>query len=187
MADKIIGVFVGSLRKDANSKKIAQNVIGLMPAEFDTRIVKIDRLQFYNQDFDDEDNLPYSFIAFRKTIEDLDGLIFVTPEYNRSIPGCLKNALDVASRPSGYNKWTGKPACIISSSMGKIGGFGANHHLRQVLTFLNVPVMQQPEAYLTELFPGSFDPSGKFVDKHKQEFMERFVNAYVAWFHQLTK
>lgn len=185
--NKSIGVFVGSLRKDSNSKKIAKLVIDLLPSGYDGSIIKIDRLQFYNQDFDDDNKLPYSFIAFRKVIEDLDGFIFVTPEYNRSIPALLKNALDVASRPAGFNKWSGKPAGIISSSKGLIGGFGANHHLRQCLTFLNVPTMQQPEAYITGLMPGSFDASGRFVEEGKQQLLEKFVKAYVDWFDQLIK
>lgn len=181
MANRQVGVFVGSLRKEAHSLKITKNIINLPHEGYDFTMIPIAHLPFYNQDFDDFGPLPESFADFRKTVKALDALLFVTPEYNRSVPAVLKNALDVGSRPSGKSVWNGKPAGIITSSIGIVGGFGANHHLRQILSFLNVFPMQQPEAYLTKLSAASFDENNRFTETRSQDFIERFLKAYLNW------
>lgn len=186
MEKKCIGLFVGSLRKESFSRKIANNIIKMAPDGFEFRIVEIGHLPFYNQDFDDHGGDPESFVQFRKDVAALDGVVFVTPEYNRSIPAVLKNAVDIASRPYGKNVWNGKPGAVISCSIGPIGGFGSNHHLRQVLTFVNVYTMQQPEAYLGNIANGCFEEGNNFTDR-TYDFVKRFVDAYIEWFQQLTK
>src|SRR4051794_36505426 len=126
-----IGVLVGSLRKESFSKKIAANVAALFPEGYESEFVEIGNLPLYNQDYDDKNNVPDEYTALRNKIKELDAILFVTPEYNRSVPAVLSNALDVGSRPKVANVWNGKPAAIISQSPGNISGFGANHHLRQ--------------------------------------------------------
>ena len=143
-----IGILVGSLRKESFSKKIAANVVALFPEGYETEFVEIGNLPFYNQDYDNENNVLAEYTTLRNKIKELDAVLFVTPEYNRSVPAVLSNALDVGSRPYGASVWNGKPAAIISQSPGNLGAFGANHHLRQILTCLNMPVVQQPEAYI---------------------------------------
>ena len=187
MAKKTIGLFVGSLRKDANSKKIAKNLIKMAPEDFEFKVIEIGELPLYNQDFDDDNEVPASYTTFRNEVENLDGVIFITPEYNRSVPAVIKNAIDVASRPYGKNVWNAKPGAVISSSSGAIAGFAANHHLRQSLTFVNIPTMQQPEAYLGHLNAESFDENGLFKDKGTYGFIQKFVDAYIVWFNPLTK
>lgn len=182
-----IGLFVGSLRKDSNSKKIAETLIKITSKEFELKIIPMDLLPLYNQDFDDYNEIPNPYITFRNQVAALDGVLFITPEYNRSLPAVLKNAIDVASRPYGKNVWDGKPGGIISSSVGAIAGFGANHHLRQCLTFVNVPAMQQPEAYLGNLGPDSFSEDGMFKNPKTVDFLKKFLTAYINWFHQLKK
>lgn len=176
---KTIGLFVGSLRKESFSRKIAQSVIGMAPSGFEFKIIEIGELPMFNQDFDDYDQTPESYSNFRQEVKALDGFIFITPEYNRSIPGVLKNALDVASRPYGQSVWDGKPAAIFSSSPGVLSGFGANHHLRQCLTFLNVFTMQQPEVYLAEIHKALGD-NGELQGSVK-DFVQQAVDAFVAW------
>src|SRR5690625_1652745 len=141
-----VGVIVGSLRKNSFSEQIAKNVVTLFPSEVETEFVDIGNLPLYNQDFDEQDISEYT--EFRNKIKELDGVLFVTPEHNRSFPAALKNALDVGSRPYGSNVWDGKAAGIISQSPSDLSGVGANHHLRQVLAFLNMPVVQQAESYI---------------------------------------
>jgi chromate reductase len=173
-----IGVLIGSLRKESYSEKIAKNVAALFPEGFETEFVKIGNLPLYNQDFDDENNVPDEYTTFRNTIRGMEAILFVTPEYNRSVPAVLKNALDVGSRPPKTKVWPGKPAAIISQSSGKLNGFGANHHLRQTLTFLNMPVVQQPEAYLGNV-ANLMDENGKITDEVTIQFLQTFVNAFV--------
>ncbi|MGV3763796.1 NAD(P)H-dependent oxidoreductase [Parapedobacter sp.] len=179
-----IGIIVGSLRNASFSKKLAHAIIGMAPRGFEFKIIPIDTLPLYNQDFDDEHRAPESYGIFRNAIKALDGIIFVTPEYNRSIPGVLKNALDVGSRPYGKNTWDGKPAAIFGNSPGNISAFGANHHLRQCLVFLNVPAMQQPEVYLPSI-GNAFDESGNLKNEETQSFVQQAVEAYIDWFNRL--
>ena len=140
-----IGVLVGSLRKESYSKKVAQALHDLAPESLALENVEIGQLELYNQDFDDEGKTPQSWQVFRNKMKRYDGFIFVTPEYNRSIPAVIKNAIDIGSRPYGQNVFDSKPGAVVSVSPSPIGGFGANHALRQLMVFLNLPMMQQPE------------------------------------------
>jgi NAD(P)H-dependent FMN reductase len=144
--------------------------------EAETEFVEIGNLPLYNEEYDS--NSPEEYKAFRNTIQGMDAILFVTPEYNRSVPGVLKNALDVASRPYGESVWDGKPAAIASQSISNLSGFGANHHLRQSLTFLNMPVVQQPEVYLANS-QDLVDESGKINNEGTVEFLQSFVDAFV--------
>ena len=173
-----VAVLVGSLRKDSINRKLAHALIALAPPPLKLQIVEIGELTLYNQDLDE--NPPAAWTAFRDRIRAADAVLFVTPEYNRSVPAALKNALDVGSRPYGQSVWDGKPGAVISASPGAAGGFGANHHLRQSLVFLNVPAMQQPEAYLNGA-DKLFDPSGRLVNEGTRAFLQKFMQAYAAW------
>jgi len=180
MTVKKIGILVGSLRKESFSRKIAKALTAMAPAGFEMEEVKIGDLAMYNQDLDDEGVPPESWTAFRKTLKRFDAIIFVTPEYNRSVPPVLKNAIDVGSRPYGKNMWDGKPGAVVSVSPGGLSGFGANHHLRQSLVFLNVPTLQQPEAYIGNAST-LFDSSGALVNEGTKEFLRKFMEAFSNW------
>lgn len=173
-----VAVLVGSLRKDSFNRQLAGAVEKLAPQGIAFRHVRIDDLPLYNQDFDA--SYPAEAARLKQQIEAADALLFVTPEYNRSIPGVLKNALDVGSRPYGKSVWNGKPGAVISVSPGAIGGFGANHHLRQTLVFLNVPTMQQPEAYIGNA-ASLFDAGGNLVNELTREFARKYIQAFAAW------
>lgn len=172
-----VGVVVGSIREGSFSSRVAKALVGLLPSDYDVTYLEIDQLPLYNQDSDADS--PEEYIAFREKVEAQDAYIFVTPEHNRSIPAALKNALDVASRPYGDNKWGGKPALIASQSPGAISGFGANHHLRQMLTFLNVFTVQQPEVYIAES-PSLFGEDGEFLQDGTQEFLQSAVDQFTS-------
>lgn len=174
-----VGILVGSLRKESFSKKLAENVAALFPEGYVTEFVGID-MPVFNPDYDDENRVPAEYTAFRNKMKEMDAVLFVTPEYNRSVPGGLKNALDVGSRPYGASVWNGKPAAIISNSPGNLSAFGANHHLRQPLVFLNMPVLQQPEAYIGNV-AAMLDENGKMTDEQTVAFLQSFVNAFVEW------
>lgn len=174
-----VAIVVGSLRKESYSKKLAENVANLFPKEFPTEFISID-LPLYNPDYDDEHRVPAEYTAFRAAMTGVGAVLFVTPEYNRSVPGALKNALDVGSRPYGASVWNGKPAAIISNSPGNLSAFGANHHLRQSLVFLNMPVLQQPEAYIANVAQ-ILDENGKLGDSQVVAFLQSFVDAFVQW------
>ncbi|WP_312371986.1 NADPH-dependent FMN reductase [Lachnoclostridium sp.] len=180
-----IGVFVGSLRRDSFCKKVADTFQSLIPNRYEMKFIDISNLQIYNQDYDDDGNTPQEWETFRKEVKELDGFLFVTPEYNRSIPPVLKNALDIASRPYGQNVWSGKPGAILSVSPGNLGGFGANHHLRQVLSFLNVYTMQQPEVYLSNIV-NSLDEQGNISNESTIKFMQDVANAFVSWLDKFS-
>ncbi|GER67554.1 flavin reductase [Weizmannia acidilactici] len=173
-----IGILLGSLRKESFSRKLAENVATLFPGGYETEIVEIENLPLYNQDYDDYNEVPAEYTAFRNKVKGLDAILFVTPEYNRSVPAVLKNALDVGSRPYGQSVWSGKPAAIISQSPGNLSAFGANHHLRQSLVFLNMPVVQQPEAYIGNVAT-LFDENGKVTNESTVQFLQSFVDAFV--------
>lgn len=179
-----IAVFVGSLRKESLNRKLAKALAELAPTSLILEIVEIGQLPLYNQDFDEDPSSVY--VEFRARVRAADGVLFVTPEYNRSVPGALKNALDVASRPYGQSAWNGKPGAVISASPGAIGGFGANHHLRQSLVFLNVPAMQQPEAYIGGA-DKLFDASGKLANDGTRKFLQQFIEAFANWVAINTK
>ena len=146
MPQKRIAVIVGSLRKESLNRKMAKALAALAPETLKLEIVEIGRLTLFNQDY--ENNPPAEWTEFREQLRNYDGFLFVTPEYNRSVPGVLKNAIDVGSRPYGKSVWSGKPGAVISVSPGSLGGFGANQHLRQSLACLNVPIMPRPEGYI---------------------------------------
>ncbi|MBA1228115.1 NAD(P)H-dependent oxidoreductase [Pseudomonas viridiflava] len=179
-----IAVLVGSLRKDSINRKIALALAELAPASLKLDIVEIGELPLYNEDIDGA-SPPPAYSAFRDQLQAADGLLFVTPEYNRSVPGALKNAIDVGSRPYGKSAFSGKPGAVISASPGAIGGFGANHHLRQSLVFLDVPCLQQPEAYLGGA-GAFFDETGKLSDKTRP-FLQTFIDAFAVWVERHNK
>jgi chromate reductase len=172
-------VLVGSLRKASFSRMLANALISLAPSSLQLDIVEIGQLPFYNQDLE-TDPPPAPWATFRQRVKAADAVLFVTPEYNRSVPAVLKNALDVGSRPYGSSVWDRKPGAVVSSSPGAIGGFGANHHLRQSLVFLNVPTMQQPEAYLSHV-DKLFDEQGKFAGDGTRKFLQDFMQAFAKW------
>lgn len=184
--NKTIGIFAGSLRKESFSKKIARAVVEMAPEGFEFKIISMEGLPIYNQDFDDYDQVPENYVKFRNEVKLLDGFIFVTPEYNRSIPGVLKNAIDVGSRPKGESVWNGKPGAVFSNSPGNLSGFGANHHLRQCLVSLNVPTMQQPEVYLAKIAE-VFDEQGKIKNEKTTAFLQKAVGAYIDWFWKIAE
>jgi chromate reductase len=171
-------VLVGSLRKGSINRKVAHALMELAPSSLKPQLVEIGQLPLYDQDNDA--NPPEQWTDFRQRIRAADAVLFVTPEYNRSIPAPLKNAIDVGSRPYGQSAWDGKPGAVVSASPSAIGGFGANHHLRQSLVFLNVPAMQQPEAYLGHA-DKLFDASGTLVNESTRKFLQDFMQAFSAW------
>jgi chromate reductase, NAD(P)H dehydrogenase (quinone) len=173
-------VLLGSLRKASLSGMLANALMSLAPSSMEPEVVEIGQLPFYNQDLERLiDPPPAPWTAFRQRIKAADAVLFVTPEYNRSMPAVLKNALDVGSRPYGSSVWDRKHGAIVSGSPGAIGAFGANHHLRQSLVFLNVPTMQQPEAYVghvDELFE-----HGKLVSDGTRKFLQEFMQEFANW------
>jgi len=178
-----IAVLVGSLRKESLNRKTAKTLIAIAPESLKLEIVEIGALALFNEDL--EHDPPREWTAFRERIGRTEGVLFVTPEYNRSVPGVLKNAIDVASRPYGKNRFDGKPGGVISVSQGAIGGFGANQHLRQSLVFLNVPVLQQPEAYIHGAGK-LFDESGTMTSEETRGFLAKFLAAYAAWVEKIA-
>jgi len=179
-----VAVLVGSLRKDSINRKVANALIELAPPSLKLGFVEIGGLPLYNQD--DDASPPAPWVQFRNQVKAADAVLFVTPEYNRSVPAALKNAIDVGSRPYGQSAWSGKPAAIVSAAPGAIGAFGANHHLRQSLVFLNVPAMQQPEAYLGGA-DKLFGPDGKLTNAGTREFLQKFMQAFADWVAANTK
>ncbi|MEK2644507.1 NADPH-dependent FMN reductase [Bdellovibrio sp. BCCA] len=175
-----VAVIVGSLRKESFNRKMAKVLLGLAPSSLKLEIVEIGDLPLYNQDLDDENRPPEIWQKFRTQIKGYEGVLFVTPEYNRSIPGVLKNAIDVGSRPYGKSVWEGKPAAVVSVSPGAIGGFGANHHLRQCMVFLNMPAMQQPEAYIANAAK-VFKDDGSLAQDETRKFLEKFMKSFAEW------
>jgi chromate reductase len=171
-------VLVGSLRKASFNRTLANALISLAPPSLKLEVIEIGQLPLYNEDLDI--GPPASWTAFRQRVKGTDAVLFVTPEYNRSVPAVLKNALDVGSRPYGHGVWDRKPGAIVSSSPGAIGAFGANHHLRQSLVFLNVPTLQQPEAYLGHV-DKLFDEHGKLVGDSIRKFLQGFMQAFANW------
>lgn len=174
-----VAVLVGSLRKGSFSRAVADNLTVLAGDELKLRTVEIGELPLYNPDLD-EQTPPAAWVKFRTAVVGADAVLFVTPEYNRSVPGLLKNALDVGSRPYGKSVWQGKPAAIVSVSPGVLGAFGANHHLRQPLVFLDMPVMQQPEAYISKV-GDLLDKDGKLTSDGTKAFLNGFLTAFATW------
>jgi chromate reductase len=178
MAKTTIAVFVGSLRKDSFNKKLAKAIEKLVPEDFEFSYIRIDDLPLYNQDFDGD--YPAEGTRLKKEVEAADALLFVTPEYNRSIPGVLKNAIDIGSRPWGANSFAGKPAGVLGISVGSIGTALAQQHLRNVLAYLDVPTLGQPEMFL-QFTDGMIDDDGNIGPEKTKAFLQGFVDKYVAW------
>lgn len=173
-----VAVIVGSLRKASFNRQVALNLADLAPAPLALTIVEIGQLPLYNQDYDAAS--PPEYTAFRERIKRADAVLFVTPEHDRSMPAALKNALDIAGRPWGQNVWAGKPAGIVSASIAATGGFGANHHLRQSLTYLDTPTMLQPEAYIGKV-DTLLDAEGKINNDATRTFLQNYITAYAGW------
>ena len=172
-------VLVGSLRKASLNRMLANELISLAPSSMKLDIVEIGQLPLYNEDLETAAP-PAPWTAFRQRIKAADAVLFVTPEYNRSVSAALKNVLDVGSRPYGSSVWDRKPGAIVSGSPGAIGAFGANHHLRQSLVFLNVPTLQQPEAYIGHA-DKLFDEHGKLVSDGTSKFLQAFMQTLANW------
>ena len=181
---KDVAVVVGSLRKGSFSRKVALALAELAPPSLKLNIVEIRDLGLYDQDLDDKP--PSVWVEFRKRIKAADAVLFVTPEYNRSVPGVLKNAIDVGSRPYGQSAWDAKPAAVVSVTPGGLGAFGANHHLRQSLVFLNMPTLQQPEAYLSGASK-FFDDAGKVTSDSTRQILQQFILSFADWVEKHAK
>lgn len=178
MSKKKIAVLVGSLREGSYNRKLALNAIKMQPDALDMEIVEIGNLVHYNEDLDE--NPPAEWVEFRKKIKEADGYLFFTPEYNRSISGVLKNAIDVGSRPYGRNNWGGKPGAVVSSSISALGGLGANHALRQPMVFVDVYMMQQPEAYIGNTMT-LFNDQDEIASSETRKFLDDWLKAFEAW------
>lgn len=176
--ERDVAVVVGSLRKASLNRRMARSLALLAPSTLRLEIVEIGDLPLYDEDA--ESSAPEAWVRFRERIRRAEAVLFVTPEYNRSIPAPLKNAIDVGSRPYGKSAWSGKPGAVVSVSPGPLGGFGANHHLRQCLVFLNVPTMQQPEAYIGGAGK-LFDDDGVLDNEQTRVFLTGLMTAFAAW------
>ncbi len=184
MADPyVVATLIGSLRAGSLTRKVVHAMIEIAPSSLRLEEVPIGGLSHYNQD--DEADPPAAWRTFRDAVHRTDAVLFATPEYNRSVPGVLKNAIDIGSRPRATNAWDGKPGAVVSVTNGALGAFGANHHLRQSLVFVNVPTMQQPEAYIAHA-ASLFDESGRLVNDGTREFLRHFLDAFAAWIARLT-
>ena len=173
-----IAVLVGSLRKESFSRKVAKAVAAVAPTNLTFDIVEIGQLQLFNQDL--EATPTKEWTEFRDRVRGADAVLFVTPEYNRSVPGVLKNAIDVGSRPYGQSVFNGKPAAVVANSPGGVGGFGAYHHLRQSLVFLNMATLNQPETYVGNV--GTlFDENGELINETTREFLTGFARTFADW------
>lgn len=173
-----VAVFVGSLRKDSFNRCLARAVEKLAPAEFKFEFVRIDDLPLYSQDMDAD--YPPVGLRLKKDLESADALLFATPEYNRSIPGVLKNAIDIASRPWGKNSFSGKPGAVIGASLGAPGACMAQQHLRNILAYLDVPTLGQPEVFI-HFTKDLISSDGKINNPGTEKFLQDFVNRYVGW------
>jgi chromate reductase, NAD(P)H dehydrogenase (quinone) len=174
-----IAILVGSLRNGSLNRKVARSICALRGDNLDCSMIEIGDLPLYNQDLDADP--PEEWARFRREVGEADGVLFCSPEYNRGIPGVLKNAIDVGSRPYGQSVFDKKPAAIVTASPGSIGGFGSNHQIRQACVFLNMPVMQQPEAYLGHVSDDSFDESGCLKDGPLKELITSLAHAFHDW------
>ena len=174
-----VGLIVGSLRKGAFTRLMAHALPELAPPSMEFFDIDIGDLPLYNEDLETS-SPPAQWTRFRQQVYSADGILFVTPEHNRSIPGALKNALDVGSRPWGKSSWDGKPAGVISQSPGALGGMAAAHHLRQVMLAVNLAAMPHPEAYIPAVAE-LFDSTGRLQNPQTREFMTGYLQAFAAW------
>ncbi len=173
-----IGIIVGSLRHDSLNRKLANAILKLAPPEFSFKFLEIGNLPLYNQD--DDANPAESVKQLKSEIKASQGLMFVTAEYNRSMPGVLKNAIDHASRPYGQSAWAGKPAGVLGASVGTIGTAVAQQHLRTVLAYLDIPTLGQPEAFI-HVKEGLFDAADNISNADTKKFLQAWMDRYVAW------
>jgi chromate reductase len=178
MTDYRVGVVIGSLRRDSFNRKLADAIVKLGPPEFSFTQLEIGDLPLYNQD--DDGNPADQVKRLKAEITESDGILFVTPEYNRSMPGVLKNALDHASRPYGESAWAGKPAGVIGASIGAIGTAIAQQHLRNSLAYLDMPTLGQPEAFI-QVKEGLFDEAGNIGNEDSRKFLQGWIDRYVGW------
>jgi chromate reductase len=179
-----VAVIVGSLRKESHSLKIANALAKLAPPSLKLDVVTLHGLSFFNQDL--EANPPADWVSFRETLQKSDAVLFVTPEYNRSIPGVLKNAIDVGSRPYGKSSFNGRPVGIISNSPGPLGGVSAAMNLKQILPGYSGPILQQPEIYLTAV-GDAFDEKGNLTKEALEKVLKQYIDAFAAWVEQHKK
>ncbi len=180
-----IAIIVGSLREGSLNRRVARSICALRGENLDCSMVEIGDLPLYNQDLDT--NPPEQWTRFRQQVGAADGVLFCSPEYNRGVPGVLKNAIDVGSRPYGESVFDKKPAAIVTASPGAIGGFGANHQIRQACVFLNMPVMQQPEAYLGHVTDDSFDESGCLKEGPLKELVTKLAHSFHDWVEMIHR
>jgi chromate reductase len=185
MSSGKIAVIVGSLRKASFTRRVAEAMVRLAPGAYGYEFVEIGQLPLYNQDLDAPEHTPALWVAFRDRVRPFKAVLFATPEHNRSIPAALKNALDVGSRPYGHSAWSGKPAGIVSVTPGAMGGFGANHQLRQILVFLNMPAMAQPEAYVGNAADLVADDFSVKVETTRT-FLANYMKAFEAFLGKLA-
>lgn len=179
-----VAVLVGSLRKASLNRRMSTTLAALAPETLRLEVVELGDLPLYNEDLDKDP--PSTWTTFRERVRRADAVLFVTPEYNRSVPAPLKNAIDVGSRPYGKSAWSGKPGAVVSVSPGAIGGFGANHHLRQSLVFLDVPVMQQPEAYIGDAAK-LWGEDGSLNNDQTKGFLTKFMQTFANWIDANTR
>lgn len=180
-----IAILVGSLRKGSLNRKVARSICAIRGDNLDCSMIEIGDLPLYDEDLDS--NPPEQWVRFRQQVSEADGVLFVSPEYNRGIPGVLKNAIDVGSRPYGQSVFDKKPAAIVTSSPGSIGGFGSNHQIRQAAVYLNMPVMAQPEAYLGNVSDDSFDESGSLREGPLKELVTGLAHAFAGWVETILR
>ncbi|AQT46631.1 NADPH-dependent FMN reductase [Bartonella choladocola] len=180
-----VAILIGSLRKESYSRKLGKAFIKLAPDNLSLDFIEIGDLPLYNEDLETA-NPPLAWQNFRNELKKVDAVLFITPEYNRSIPAVLKNAIDVASRPYGKGVWNGKPGAVVSISQGALGGFGVNHQLRQALVFNDVPTMQQPEAYIGNI-QQLVTEDGKAANESAEKFFSTILNSFGKWVEQLLK
>ena len=182
---KKIGVLVGSLRKESYTNAVAKKLCELFPEEYETVKINLENVKMYNEDWDTPETVDESYKELRNQLEEVGAVIFATPEYNRGVPALIKNAIDVGSRPYGESKFEGKPALVLSVSIGAYGGFGANHHLRQSLVFLDMPVVQQPEAYLGNI--EKYMENGEVTNEKTIEILQNLADAFVKLMERYEK
>ncbi|HLV01161.1 MAG TPA: NAD(P)H-dependent oxidoreductase [Acidobacteriota bacterium] len=184
MSQYQIAVLVGSLRRNSYNRQLANAVIKLAPPELSFNFLRIDDLPLYNQD---DDNIPAEQVKrLKQEVTAASGLLFVTPEYNRSVPGVLKNAIDHASRPYGQNAWAGKPGGVMGASIGAPGSSMAQQHLRNILAYLDVPTLGQPEVFI-HVQDGFFDENGEITSAESRAFLQTWMDRYVAWVKQFAQ
>ena len=187
MANYKIAIVVGSLREGSINRKVARSICGRRNDNLDCSMIEIGDLPLYNQDYDALPQQPEPYVRFRKQVGAADGVLFVSPEYNRGVPGVLKNAIDVGSRPYGQSVFDKKPGAIVTASPGAIGGFGSNHQIRQAAVFLNMPMMLQPEAYLGHVSDDSFDDSGCLKDGPLKDLITVLAHAFSGWIETILR